>query len=82
MHSTSLIGAPSSQCACSGQVCTAVVKQSAWRNAFNGLSSVVANRVTDHVSLSLCRVSRVKLPIGLSAGTRRQGRAAPVKYRV
>jgi hypothetical protein len=58
------------------------MKVSTWRSALSGASPLVPNTVTDHVSLSPSRVSRLTLPSGMRTGPRRPGRSGPVKKRV
>jgi hypothetical protein len=77
--STSVIGVPSSQCACSGQAATTLVNSSGWRRALSGPSLLPPNTVIDQVSLSPGRVSTDTLPRATNARPRSRGETGPVK---
>src|SRR4051794_10891079 len=77
MGRTSVIGRPSSQCACRGQAATTRSKTAGFRMAFSGVSRVGPNTVSDQVSLSPSRVRMEKLPIGVSGGPARGGGVGP-----
>jgi hypothetical protein len=66
--STSLMGSPSTQCACKGQARITSVNRSGSRRGRRSVSDAAAQRVTDHVPLSPGIVSTEMVPSSQTGG--------------